>query len=65
MVILKISKLKPNFQRQNNKTKYGILKRFLDANNNVIRKKTYEAQVAPEVHKGKAKAFILMTQTLF
>ena len=64
MVVLKISKLKPDFRRRNPKTKYGIVKRFLDANNIVIRKKTHEAQAAPEVHEGKAKAFILTTRTL-
>ena len=61
MVISKISKLKPDFQRHDNKTKYGIVKQFLDANNIVIRKKTHEAQAASEVHKGKAKTFILTT----
>ena len=50
MVISKISKLKPDFWRRNTKTKYGIVKQFLDANDIVICKKTHEAQAAPEVH---------------
>ena len=65
MVILKTSKLKPDFRRHKTKTKYGIVKQFLDAKNLVIHKKTHEPQAAPEVHGGKAKAFILMTKNIF
>ena len=64
MVVIKISKLKPEFKRRNAKTKYGIVKRFLEANNIVIRRKTHEAQAAPDIHQGKAIAFIISTRRL-
>jgi hypothetical protein len=58
LIVLRVSQLSAGFRRKGQQTKYSVVRRFLRANNIVIRVATHEAQKPPKEAMDAAKAFV-------